>query len=195
MKTKRANEKAPKVQLRRKSSPGKTSTAVKSVEIRPSPAIQVIDMVPLVLKLKSILVPLDFSAASEKALTYAVPLAKQFGAKITLLHVAALELYPNDFGFIPVDDAKFNRKAKERLELLGARVIAPELLERTLVRKGVPFHEITNAAKQLHADLIVINTHGYTGLKHVFMGSTAERVVRHAPCPVLVVREREHEFV
>ena len=54
---------------------------------------------------------------------------------------------------------------------------------------------ITNVARDCKADLIVITTHGHTGLKHVFMGSTAERVVRHAPCPVFVVRKCEHEFV
>jgi nucleotide-binding universal stress UspA family protein len=60
---------------------------------------------------------------------------------------------------------------------------------------GKPFHEIVAAAKQMEADLIVIATHGHTGFKHAIPGSTAERVVRHAPCPVLVVREREREFV
>jgi nucleotide-binding universal stress UspA family protein len=69
--------------------------------------------------------------------------------------------------------------------------IAPELLEKTLVRHGVAFDEITKAARELCVDMIVISTHGYTGLKHVVMGSTAERVVRYAGCPVLVVRERE----
>jgi len=63
--------------------------------------------------------------------------------------------------------------------------------ERIIVRKGTPFHEITLAAASTKADLIVIATHGYTGLKHVFLGSTTERVVRHARCPVLVVPARE----
>ena len=62
------------------------------------------------------------------------------------------------------------------------------------MRRGVAFEEIGNAARELSSDLIVINTHGYTGLKHVMVGSTAERVIRHAPCPVLVVREHEREF-
>ena len=66
---------------------------------------------------------------------------------------------------------------------------------QALVRLGQPHREITEAAKELHVDLIVLATHGYTGLKHAFLGSTAERVVRHAPCPVLTVREREHDFV
>ena len=67
------------------------------------------------------------------------------------------------------------------------------VVEQTLVRHGVPYVEVTDAARTLKMDLIVITTHGYTGLKHVFLGSTAERIVRHAPCPVLTVREKEHD--
>jgi nucleotide-binding universal stress UspA family protein len=66
---------------------------------------------------------------------------------------------------------------------------------KVAVRTGTAFLEIAEAAKSLEADLIIIATHGYTGLKHLLLGSTAERVVRSAPCPVLVVREHEHEFV
>jgi universal stress protein A len=62
------------------------------------------------------------------------------------------------------------------------------------VRAGLPSHEIVEVAKKMDVDLIVIATHGYTGWKHFCIGSTAERVVRAAPCPVLVVREKEHEF-
>jgi nucleotide-binding universal stress UspA family protein len=139
----------------------------------------------------SILVPIDFSKHSESALAYAIPLARQFGAKLTVLHV--IEPIPTaDF------DAAFpialeNEKSKELCEGLltnTARKLAiePELLERKLVRFGRPYNEIADAARTLKVDLIVIATHGYTGLKHTLMGSTAERVVRHAPCPVLVVR-------
>ncbi|HMJ66829.1 MAG TPA: universal stress protein, partial [Candidatus Binatia bacterium] len=63
------------------------------------------------------------------------------------------------------------------------------------VRIGKPHHEIVSLAKVLGADLIVIATHGYSGLKHAVLGSTAERVVRHATCPVLVVREKEKDFI
>ena len=65
---------------------------------------------------------------------------------------------------------------------------------RFKVRGGLPSHEIVEAAKEMDVDLIVLATHGYTGWKHFCIGSTAERVVRAAPCPVLVVREKEHEF-
>ncbi|HTD65875.1 MAG TPA: universal stress protein, partial [Candidatus Limnocylindria bacterium] len=78
--------------------------------------------------------------------------------------------------------------------LIEKEGIRPALIKSTVVRNGVPFHEIAQAAATLKIDLIVISTHGYTGLKHVLLGSTAERVVRHAPCPVLVVRKEERDF-
>ena len=88
------------------------------------------------------------------------------------------------------------QRFRAQLDLLCKReAINPKLMERTLVRHGVPFHEITEAARTLQTDLIIIATHGYTGLKHALLGSTAERVVRHAPCPVLSVREVERDFL
>jgi universal stress protein A len=143
-------------------------------------------------RVRSILVPIDFSKPSEKALDYAVSLAKQFGAKLTLLSV--IEPFPTpDFAYYPlvVENDKIMAETKRRLEQVPIKAgVAPELVEKILVRNGKPHWEITNAAQTLKVDLIVISTHGYSGLAHVFMGSTAERVVRHAECPVLVVRGR-----
>jgi universal stress protein A len=142
-------------------------------------------------RIKSILVPIDFSAASKKALKYAVPFAEQFGAKLTLLHVVE----PLG-GSLAMENDEQAAACKSHLEMVIKRqAINPALLDKTLIRQGRSFHEIANAARTLKVDLIIISTHGYTGLKHVFMGSTAERVVRHAPCPVLVVRENEHEIL
>jgi universal stress protein A len=150
------------------------------------------------LQIKSILVPIDFSAPSKKALDYAVPFAEQFGAKLTLLHVVepvATPDFANSFPLMMEND-KLMAECKAQLQsLVKQEAIDPKLVEKTLVRQGRSFHEITDAARTLKADLIIISTHGYTGLKHALLGSTAERVVRHAPCPVLVVREREHELV
>jgi len=73
-------------------------------------------------------------------------------------------------------------------------VIHRQVSTETSVRSGQPAFEIIEAAKVLPADLIIMSTHGRTGLKHVFLGSVTEHVVRQAPCPVLVVRDREHEF-
>jgi nucleotide-binding universal stress UspA family protein len=157
----------------------------------------VIDLVPSLLKIKSILVPMDFSAPSKKALAYAVPFAEQFGAKLTLLHVVepvATPDFANSFPLV-IEDDKMIAACKGRLErIIKEQAIDLALVENALVRYGRSFHEIADAARTLRSDLIIISTHGYTGLKRAVLGSTTERVVRHAPCPVLVVREHEREF-
>ncbi len=153
---------------------------------------------PEFLSVKSILVPVDFSVASEKALAYAVPFARQFGAKLTLLHVVEPIATPDFAKSFPVAlaDDQVMAGCKRHLERVVSDLeIKPKLMEKVLVRRGRAFNEIADAARTLKVDLIIISTHGYTGLKHALLGSTAERVVRHAPCPVLVVRPREHDFV
>ena len=97
--------------------------------------------------------------------------------------------------YVPMGEGFPIERIEEELNALAKRMIEPELLKEVLVRVGPAFEEITNVARDCEADLIVITTHGCTGIRHVVMGSTAERAVRHAPCPVLVVRKREHEFV
>jgi nucleotide-binding universal stress UspA family protein len=157
----------------------------------------VIELVPALLKIKDILVPVDFSEPSLKALKYALAFAEQFGAKLSLLHVVEPIVVP-DFASVPMpmDNNRLATSAKARLEhLCKRRGLERRLVHKKLVRTGAPFREITDAARVLKVDLIVIATHGYTGLAHAILGSTAERVVRHAPCPVLTVREKEHEFV
>ena len=153
---------------------------------------------PALLRIKSILVPIDFSTASKKALQYAVPFARQFGAKLTLLHVVepvATPDFANSFPLMMEND-KVKAASRGQLEhIIKEQAIAPKLVEKTLVRFGRSFHEIADAARTLKVDLIIISTHGYTGFKHALLGSTTERVVRHAPCPVLVVREHKHQFL
>jgi universal stress protein A len=149
------------------------------------------------LKLRSILVPVDFSKPSKKTLAYAIPFAEQFGAKITLLFVVEPIATP-DLGYFPLamENDRVMKEAKARLDSLCKQAgLDPKLLGQTLVRYGSAFHEIADAARSLKVDLIIVSTHGYSGLKHILLGSTAERIVRHASCPVLVVREREREFV
>src|SRR5580765_6603187 len=149
-------------------------------------------------KLTKILVPIDFSDCSKKALQYAVPFAKQFGATITLLHVVHVNYVGGpEFGALdfPLPEADFRKSAEKELAELAAEEVGEPVVAGTLVRTGLEVMEIVKAAKEMESDLIVISTHGRTGLKHVFMGSVAENVVRLAPCPVLVVREHEHEFV
>ena len=142
-------------------------------------------------RLKKILVPMDFSNLSKDALPWAIFLAEQFKAEVVLLHV--VEKFPIDnllgrelmsHTIVPLmKEAKANlqRAAADLSKSIGLKISAS-------VRDGKPHEEICAAAKSLGADLIVLTTHGYTGLKHVWLGSTAERVVRHAQRPVLVVR-------
>src|SRR3954471_16723818 len=140
---------------------------------------------------KKILVPVDFSKTSIEALQHARDFAQRFGSALVLLHVvekapfiAGLETNP-----MVLSDKEVAQRAKSELDLLAQREFADETSVQTLVRTGKPFNEINQAAAELKADLIIISTHGYTGLKHTLLGSTAERVIRHAPCAVLVVRK------
>jgi nucleotide-binding universal stress UspA family protein len=142
-------------------------------------------------KLKKILVPLDFSDCSKKALAYAIPYAQQFDAELVLLNV--IEPYPPVPQMELVDVETIQDNLRE-LEILR-ETVGDEILCRTEVRTGVPHVEIVQEARQNDIDLIILATHGYKGLSHVFLGSTAEKVVRNAPCPVLTVRQSEREFV
>jgi nucleotide-binding universal stress UspA family protein len=140
---------------------------------------------------KRILVPVDFSLHSNQALEYARSFARQFNARIILIHV--VEAFPIDY-LVGLKSSKavnepLLQQSRDRLRQLarqfaGAGRIAPE----SVVNFGKPFHEIARVAKEREADLIILATHGHTGFKHIQLGSTSERVVRHAPCPVLVVR-------
>jgi nucleotide-binding universal stress UspA family protein len=147
--------------------------------------------------LKKVLVPVDFSGSARKALEYGLAFAEQFQASLALLHVIELSFLGSGLGEIevPLLETELRQNAGQQLDRLVAEVIGNRVPCETEVAVGRPWQEITEAAKAREVDLIVMGTHGYTGLRHVVMGSTAERVVRHAACPVLVVREREHEFV
>ena len=151
-------------------------------------------------RLKKILVPVDFSPASKNAFRYALRFAEEFGAEVTLLYVvdpapstrfAAIPAFPEMPSFPETD---FSEPKKNLRALIASSTNGNLERPRWKMRTGVPSHEIVDAAKEGDADLIIIATHGYTGWKHFCIGSTAERVVRAAPCPVLVVREKEHEF-
>lgn len=144
-----------------------------------------------IFKLQRILVPVDFSDCSSKALQYAVPFAKQFGAALILLHV--VEPYPAVPEMAPYD-VEIVQDGRATLEKLR-KSIDEAVHVKTLLRTGAAHTEIAYAAEDLEVDLIIISTHGRRGLTRLMLGSTAEKVLRYAPCPVLIVREREHEFV
>jgi nucleotide-binding universal stress UspA family protein len=142
-----------------------------------------------------ILVPVDFSAHSEDALRYAVSLAGRLGASLELLHVVedpflsgawSSELYlPNGAELLDsiVSDAK------RRLSDLKDLIVQGRVPASTVVLKGPPAPTIIDHAKDGQFDLVVMGTHGRTGLAHLFMGSVAEAVARRAPCPVLTIRQ------
>lgn len=149
------------------------------------------------IKIRKILVPTDFSPASRKSLSYALRLAEGLNCEITLLHV----LEPATPLTSPrVPGAAFSKEELADAEqglygLVNSAKAAGGPGTKSMLRMGVATHEILEAAKKLDVDLIVIATHGFTGWKHFAIGSTAERVARAAPCPVLVVREKEHDFI
>jgi len=150
-------------------------------------------------QLQTVIVPVDFSSFSDKALDYAVVFAQQFGASLVLLHVVEPMVYPENYLTVPAVSDDINtslmKAGEEKLAAQCAHFNGESVSVKPMTRLGRPYVEITEAAKELEADLIVLATHGHTGLKHVLLGSTAERVVRHAPCPVLTVRGPEHEDI
>lgn len=146
--------------------------------------------------LKKILVPTDFSEHSSKALRYGAELAAKFGAELHVLH--AIELTPLAYGegayFPPETQAELEEAAVKQLDDLHVAAAS----EVNVVRKvshGHPFVETIRYAKEQEIDLIVVGTHGRGAIAHMLLGSVAEKVVRKAPCPVLTVRDGEHEFI
>ena len=150
-------------------------------------------------RLRTILAPVDFSSYSAKALDYVRAFAAQFGANVVLVHVVEPTVIPDNFGIVPPSYEEVGtalvKAAEGRLAKLAADVSPKSEAVRQVVRTGRAPWEIVRVAEEVEADLIIITTHGYTGLEHVLMGSTAELIVRHAPCPVLTVRDPEHDFV
>jgi len=148
------------------------------------------------IRIKRILTPTDFSELSLCTLQYSTALARQFGAKISILHVIsqewisemnAIQAFAVPIGSVEELLEKKKRDSIERME----EIIKKEdeaLFEGSIIKVGIPSEEIIGVAKEREIDLIVICTHGRSGLSHVFMGSVAEKVVRRSPCPVLSVR-------
>ncbi len=142
------------------------------------------------LSLRRILVPIDFSEPSIDCLDYAERFARHFGAELVLLHVVEPTIYPADFGFgqvgVPNIEEELRKHSEQELERLSKRVQGVHA--RSFVRTGKPFLEIVQAAEEEKVDMIIIASHGHTGVEHILFGSTAEKVVRKAQCPVLTVR-------
>jgi len=147
----------------------------------------------------SILYVTDFSDLSLHALKYARYLAKKMDAELHVLHVVddsyqywiATDMIAAPVG-PPVEE--LTGKAEQLLEEFVAKNLSQDVKVTRAIRHGRPFVEIIEYAKEQAIGMIVMGTHGRTGLKHVLLGSVADKVVHRSPCPVLTVRSPEHEF-
>ena len=140
----------------------------------------------------SILVPTDFSATSDAALKYAIDMARSFSAQLFLLHVPG-ETGENFEANFPV--GRFETAARERLGMFLSEDEIVRLHPEYALRIGAPADEIVRYADARDIDLIIMGTHGRSGIAHLLMGSVAEHVVRSAPCPVLLVRHSKKAVV
>jgi nucleotide-binding universal stress UspA family protein len=146
-----------------------------------------------------ILLSTDFSGCSAEAAGMARSLAERFGSRVVVLHVLdePATLDPMFRGDIPLEmlRSRMEQFARETMDAFLARHFSGFENFDTMLSTGIPYREIIGKAREVTADLIVIGTHGRTGVEHVIFGSTAEKVVRMAPCPVLTVRQRGKQFV
>ncbi len=142
--------------------------------------------------IKEIVVPIDFTATSECALDYAIDFAKQVGARLTLVHAYELPVYGFPDGALVASSEVAGRilesaqagllAAIERRKDCGVEI-------RSVLRDGPPADEVAAVAKQVHADMVILGTHGRKGLRRAIMGSVAEEVIRACECPVLAIHD------
>jgi len=145
-------------------------------------------------KPSQIVVATDFSEPAEVALERAIELASHYGAELHVTHVFALPVPVvgvYDFAIPETGIREARESALRRLEEAAKRAVAKGVRTHTHLVATPTETGISDVARSVGADMIVIGTHGHTGLKHVLLGSVAERVVRHAPCSVLVARKEE----
>lgn len=150
------------------------------------------------INLRTILVPSDFSECSDEAVQYGLELAHRFGASLHLLHVVAdpaAQPWGAEAFSMPVLEVveAWQKQAEERLQAAVPDADRDRVTVVSVV--ATPCAEILAYAAAHAVDLIVMGTHGRSGISHLLLGSIAERVVRRAPCPVLTVRRPEHGFV
>lgn len=141
------------------------------------------------LQIRNVLVPIDFSAASLEAIERALPLIKKFGAHLHLVHAFAPDYPLASMAVIPliVPEAEVTKRVRRHLRDVAKKYSIELRPDDIHAIKGRPFEEICRVARDCDINLIVMSTRGNTGLKHLALGSTAERVVRYSPCPVLVL--------
>ena len=139
-----------------------------------------------------ILIAVDFSENSEYAFDYALTLVKQFAGELTILHVINEPVDLRGFYVPHISFEQLEKEIEEGAHKMMEKFCAARLADfsnyQTAIVSGVPYEEIIRKAEEMAASLIVVGTHGRTGLDHLIFGSTAERVVRSASCPVLTIR-------
>ncbi|MBY0588092.1 universal stress protein [bacterium] len=152
------------------------------------------------IELQKIGVATDFSKAADVALKYGWTMARQFGAELHLIHVIE-DIIPTvpepGLAMLPTQEIMqtLRRSSEAAMNEQLARIPGGEVPFVKVVREGVPFREVDNYAREVAIDLLVLGTHGRTGLSHLLLGSVAERVLRSAPCPVLTVHAHERDFI
>jgi len=178
------------------------TTAMSTITTSESPASGVLQNKPtpageisLAIHVKNILVPVDFSELSLKSLQYAIPLAQQFGAKITLLYVVQPLSFAPEFPAWTILAPEPTGELRQELDALRKRRIPEEIAVDVQVYDSFVPSGVIEVARTVCADLIVITTHGRTGFSRLLDGSASEKIVRLAPCPVLVLHDPEREFV
>jgi len=139
-----------------------------------------------------ILTAIDFSENSDYAFDYALTLAKQFDSQLTILHVINEPVDLRGFYVPHISFEQLEKEIEEGAEKMMAKFCSSKMGDftnfTTSIVTGIPYEEIIRSAREAAASLIVLGTHGRTGLDHLIFGSTAERVVRGASCPVLTIR-------
>jgi nucleotide-binding universal stress UspA family protein len=145
---------------------------------------------------QKILFPTDFSEASQVAVPYVKKMCELFNASLHVVHVIEPVLQPADFAWVTINYPEMQQRREAALREGLAKLLRDTGLTQpapvTALMQGNAAHEIARYAKEHAIDMIVMATHGHTGLTHLLLGSTAERVVRQAPCPVLTVKVPEH---
>jgi nucleotide-binding universal stress UspA family protein len=167
------------------------SVAEKIVRLAPIPILAVHRSIRR-FEIRKIVVPVDFSAHSQLAVDFAVNIARKHNAKILFFHAIEQEIYPSAYGYdngpIPGFDRNLYQIVLKNLREFVAVSVDDSLLEDCVVREGPAHREIVDFASEVNADLLVIATHGLTGVEYILLGSTAEKVTRLANCPVLTVK-------
>jgi nucleotide-binding universal stress UspA family protein len=145
------------------------------------------------LSFRIIVLPTDFSDYSLRALPYAIDLAARYGARLKVIFVNEPSMQVSDVAWVGVDERVMNedhaREARRHLEKLILEQVPRDVPADAEILTGNAVDEVIRYARDVNADLIVMATHGRSGVSHMLMGSTAEQVVRKAPCPVLTLKQ------